>query len=98
MLCRLYRRGLVESGIASKHNGRMVKRGKRRKRVVQKPKRPLTAPLVQLGERWICNPLVGGSSPSRSSRAKRKMKEETWHQECEIARLKGEVVVKGFKK
>ena len=23
--------------------------------------------------------------------------EETWHQECEIARLKGNVVIKGFK-
>ena len=47
MVCRLSIRGLVESGIASKHNGRMVKQGKRRKRVVQKPKRPLNCEVVK---------------------------------------------------
>lgn len=47
VVCRLSIRRLVESGIASKYNGRMVKRGKRRKRVVQKPKRPLNCEVVK---------------------------------------------------
>lgn len=55
----------------------MVEQFGSRKGTGQTPKRPLNAPLVQLVERWICNPLVGGSSPSGSSRAKRKMKKVT---------------------